>query len=160
MAVNDSNKSSSQVSTYQSISFDMDIASREIAKMVFNCLALEKGQEFVLNPRFDPIRNWIYTGEGKNDFVSIIETDNIMNKRFGSLYPDRSHYIFITQINHELVGLIGFYGSTFSYSVKLADLDPGEVLLYDMCGLVCDWKNRKEYTLIEYVVQLSQNYNF
>lgn len=124
--------------------------------MVFNLLTLEKGQEFILNSRFDPIRNWIYTGEGKNNFVHLIESDNIMKKRFGSLYPERSHYIFITQIDSELVGLIGFYGSTFSFSVKLAELNPDEILLHDVCGLICDWKNRKEYTLIEYVLKLSQ----
>ncbi|MEJ8767823.1 hypothetical protein WKU33_18600 [Oceanobacillus sp. HCA-5259] len=158
VTVNDSNKSSSQVSTHQSISFDFDITSRVIAKMVFNFLALEKGQEFILNSRFDSIRNWIYTGEGENNFVSIMESDNMMKKRFGTLYPDRSHYIFITQIDRELVGLIGFYGSTFSFSVKLTDLVPGEILLNDVCGLICDWKNRKEYSLMEYVLQLTQSH--
>ncbi|MED4354374.1 hypothetical protein P9265_18945 [Schinkia azotoformans] len=36
-------------------------------------------------------------------------------------------------------------------------LDPGEILLNDVCGLICDWKNRKEYTLMEYILQLTQS---
>lgn len=154
---NDYQKSSNQVSTQQTYSFNIDVTFRVIAKMVFNFLALEKGQEFILNSRFDSIRNWIYTGEGENNFVHLIESDNIMKERFGSFYPERAHYIFLSQVECELVGLIGFYGATFAFSVKLTDLNPGEVLLPDVCGLICDWKNRREYTLMEYILQLTKH---
>jgi len=154
--VNDSKRYSTQVKANLKSKIDMEVTYRVIAKMVFNLLALEKGHEFILESRFDPIRNWIYSGEGESNFVNIISDNSVMKERFGSLYPERAHYIFITQIDNELVGLIGFYGATFSYEVKLTDLAPSKAFLPNLCGLICDWKNRVDYTLMEYILQLEK----
>ncbi len=82
-----------------------------------------------------------------------MERNNVMQQRFGS----RAHYIFISQIDNKLIGLIGFYGATFSFSVILADLAPYEILITEPIGLICDWRNRKEYNLMEYVLMKIQS---
>lgn len=153
--VKTSQKNSNQVRTHQTVSFDINVTFRAIAKMVFNLLAFEKGQDFILDSRFDSLRNWIYTGEGENKFVNLIESNNVMKQRFGPLYPERAHYIFISQIDNKLIGSIGFYGATFSFSVILTDLAPYEILFTEPIGLICDWKNRTEYSLKEYVLMIT-----
>ncbi len=67
-----------------------------------------------------------------------MERNNVMQQRFGSFYPERAHYIFISQIDNKLIGLIGFYGANFSFLVILADLAPYGILITEPIGLICD----------------------
>ena len=63
-------RNKSKVSASYYLNFNLKDYYRIIAKMAFNLLAYKKGQEYVLNKRFDPIRNAIYTGNNIGSHIS------------------------------------------------------------------------------------------
>jgi len=140
-----------QVTSHQSLGFNIENFFRVCAKIVFNFLALSKGQNFVLREEFDPIRSWIING-GKNKFVQLMDK----NAQPGFLkeipFPELSHKILITKINNSLIGIIGFYGIDFEAILRLTD--NLTVKNFDLDGFICDWRNKKEYSLIEFISNL------
>lgn len=153
--INDSKETSCQVKVHQHYKIDLEGNNRIIAKMAFNFLASEKGIEFVLDSKFDPIRNWLLTGENNKSFVGMITRDTELEKRLIPFCPDKAHYIIITQQATSLIALVSLYGEAYSYVVKLADVELGECIIQNPIGLICDWKNRKEYTLMEHIAAIS-----
>lgn len=120
---------------------------RVCAKILFNYLAFVKGQEFVLQKNFDPIRNWILNG-GKNSFAELAKKDLQIP------FPEQAHKLIITKRGKELIGYISFYGDGFETSVTLCkDLDG----FFDVEGFICDWKNRQEFRFIDYINSLQEN---
>ncbi len=143
-----------QVTCHQTMSFNMDNYFRVCGKIVFNFLALCKGHDFVLESKFDPIRNWIVSS-GENNYVQIIDRKENLNILKELLLPPLSHNIIISKVDRNLVGILSFYGSNFEVKVKLCDNYDSNYL--DIDGFICDWKNKKEYRLIDY---LNKNANF
>ncbi|MCP1495141.1 hypothetical protein J2Y73_005172 [Peribacillus frigoritolerans] len=134
----------SQPRVHQSIQMD-DSYFRVCAKIIFNYLANKKGQDFVLENRFDPLRNWIVNG-GENDFATIMENKRIQFEPIS--FPEQSHLLMITRTASSLMGYISFYDQNFPTAVTLCD-DFDEPFEDD--GFICDWKNEKEYTLLEFL---------
>lgn len=159
--INDSKETSGQVKVHQHYKIDLEGSNRIIAKMAFNFLASEKGIDFVLDSKFDPIRNWILTGENSENsennqsFVEMIARDTELEKRLIPFCPDKAHYIILTQKATSLIALVSLYGEAYSYIVKLADVELGECIISNPIGLICDWKNRKEYTLMKHIEAIS-----
>jgi len=141
----------SQVSCHQSMAFNIENYFRVCAKIAFNFLALSKGQAFVLQSEFDPIRNWIVSG-GENHFVQLLNQDKKMRFIGEIPFPPLSHKIILTNVGKELIGFINFYGTDFEVLVKLCDNIP--VINFDIDGYICDWQNKKEYRLIEFINSL------
>ncbi|MDN4607905.1 hypothetical protein [Sporosarcina highlanderae] len=154
--MNESKKGSSQVKAYQHYNIDLEGNNRIIAKMAFNLLASEKGFEFVLESKFDLIRDWIYLGTNNLSFVEMIPRDKDLEERLIPFCPDKAHYIIIIQEGDSLIALVSFYGEAYSHIVKLADLDSDEIVLQYPIGLICDWKNRKEYSLLEHISTITE----
>lgn len=152
--INDSKETSGQVKVHQHYKIDLEGSNRIIAKMAFNFLASEKGIDFVLDSKFDPIRNWILTGENNQSFVEMIARDTELEKRLIPFCPDKAHYIILTQKATSLIAIVSLYGEACSYVVKLAEVELGECFIPDPIGLICDWKSRKEYTLMEHIVKI------
>ncbi|WMT18172.1 hypothetical protein [Parageobacillus toebii] len=134
----------------QKLYFDMNNYFRTCAKIVFNYLAYVKGLDFVLNSCFDPIRNWIVNG-GENEFSQLIQKEDDEKGLNGLPFPDSAHKIIITKIKNRLFGYVSFYGSSFETMTVLADSFSGT---FEIEGYICDWKNRKEYTLVEFLQSL------
>lgn len=151
-----SKENSSQVMTHQHYKFDLEEYNRIIAKMAFNFLALEKGSQFVLNSKFDLIRNWIFTGHENNKFVTIIERNKELEEHLIPYCPDRAHYIIIIQSGSDLFGIVSLYGESYSHVVKFAELESDEIFIEEPLGFICDWKNSKEYTLPEHFLNISK----
>lgn len=120
---------------------------RVCAKIAFNYLAFLKGQNFVLNECFDPLRNWIVHG-GKNRFVQL--TANTESFNFTVPFPKDSHWIVVFQKKNYLVAYISFYGEAFNTVITLTDNFTDQPPFHHD-GFICDWLNKKEYTLIEYI---------
>ncbi|WP_061320099.1 hypothetical protein [Clostridium botulinum] len=125
--------------------FDIENFYRVCAKIVFNFLAFSHGSDFVLNEQFDSIRNWIVNG-GDNKFINLVNKDKRMSE-YG-LFPDEAHKIFITKSQNSLIGLLSLYGGAFETSILLCD-NFSKSFYID--GYICDWMNKKEYTLAEYL---------
>lgn len=154
--VKESYSESSQVEAKMQYKFNITENYRIVAKMVFNLLAFEMGIDFILKEQFDPIRNWILTGEGENSFVNLINT-GAMEKLQVIPLPEKAHSIFIVQSNNELYADVSFYGGIFKFMVRLATLTKREPLLAMPIGRICDWQKNREYTLIEYINEMQND---
>lgn len=131
-----------QIRVQQSIQFD-DRYFRVCAKIVFNYLAFVKGQNFVLNDRFNPLRDWIVNG-GENKFAVLSgEQTNLVIP-----FPDKAHKILIVQYGKSIKGLISFYGNSFETLIHLCD-DFEDI--FQLEGFVCDWQNSREFRLNDYI---------
>lgn len=120
---------------------------RVFAKISFNFLAYITSQEFVTRSNLDPIRNWILNG-GKNNFVKMLKYEQ-HHHLFGDLdLPELAHAIMIVNKYNRLRGYISFYGGAFSFGIDLGNTIPQDFIAD---GFICDWENRKEYRLLEYV---------
>lgn len=114
-------------------------------KVALNFLAYVKGKEIVLNSEFDPLRKWI-TGTGSNNFAMIDSSPNV----FQNLLPrtDQSfHYVIIQKTKAQLFATVCFYGASKT-TIKLSDNYSSP---FTTDGLICDWKNRKEYRFMEFM---------
>ncbi len=142
----------SQITSKQSLNFDINNEFRVYAKIVFNFLAFAKGQDFVLQEEFDSIRNWIVNG-GENEFVSLIDKEKEPDflKRFP--FPDLSHSIFITKIDNNLIGVLSFYRNQFQALIKLSSESKVNGSLLE--GYICDWQNQIEYSFLDYIKKLT-----
>jgi len=140
-----------QVVCHQHMGFSIENFYRVCAKIVFNFLAFSHGSDFVLQEKFDPIRHWISNG-GDNKFINLLDKKDEDKKMFEYIsFPDQAHTIIITKVNNSLIGIIGLYGGAFESIVLLCD-DFTESLNVD--GYICDWYNKREYTLMEYIKTL------
>jgi hypothetical protein len=65
-----------------------------------------------------------------------------------TLFLEQAHSVFITKANNSLRGLLSLYGGAFETIIILCD-DFSKTFNTD--GYICDWQNKKEYTLTEYL---------
>ncbi|MGC4102356.1 hypothetical protein [Ferruginibacter sp.] len=121
---------------------------RLYGKMAFNFLAFLKGSEFVLSKEFDPPRQWIVTG-GDNKFASLNKDNYSPVKEIGINLPVACHYILIFKLENKLVASVYLYEAL---SVVI-ELHSNFTQNFSTDGFICDWKNRKEYRLFEYIAQ-------
>lgn len=133
----------------KSVSFCLHDIMRVYAKIVFNVLAHLKGQDFALRPEFNEITKAIATGENISKYVSAPDAQFSMNVGARLLRKDE-HFVCVTRTCNRLVGVVTLYGSTPSYQVILSNqwTEP-----FETCGYVCDWRKRKESSLVEYINQ-------
>ncbi|MCD9576791.1 hypothetical protein [Flavobacterium soyae] len=134
---------SSQVRTHQSAKVDSNYY-RCCAKIAFNFLAFCSGKDFVLNSKFNTLRDWIVNG-GKNEFVYILHPNKTSTLKF----PEDSHQIRIFVVDGNLVANITFYDKFNNLVILCRNFNKK----FKIKGLICDWKNEKEYELYEYIAQ-------
>lgn len=126
--------------------------ARLCAKTAFNLLADRKGKEFVLNSKFDEIRNFILNGEGEyTNFWGLSDKldDELIEK---ILTKYNRHFIMIDSIKGELRALVSFYGMIFH--VKLAkncDFEFSE-------NMICFWEDKREMTIEQFFESKDNNY--
>jgi len=119
---------------------------RIYGKIAFNYLAYRMGKDFVLRSSFNPLRKWISQG-GQNNFASLNTSDSNPFIKANITLPESFHLVHISKIEQFLLAKVFLYGA-LCVDLVLCDgfTDPFE----GQC-LICDWKNRKEYELIEYL---------
>lgn len=126
---------------------------RMIAKMAFNYLAHKRGTEYVLDDKFDKIRDWIVSGEGNVDHMLVGDTSKL-NFLHSGMLPEMAHSVYITYIDRDMIGVVSLYGGLIVSSVRMVENCEKEFELY---GYVCDWKNRKDYDFFEYINSLENS---
>ena len=142
---------STQVTASFEIMFNYEDVFRVYAKIAFNALASLKGQDFVLNRKFDDIRNAILVGKDILSYVTITDGKNaskeITNKFSDRVnIGDRCHSIVFCTIKNCLYSFVSLYGSNHQVVVKFGMISTNVVDMY-----LCDWQNKKDYKLIDYV---------
>ncbi|MDN4617629.1 hypothetical protein QCD85_05935 [Paenibacillus sp. PsM32] len=126
-----------------------DFFFRVSAKIVFNYLALTKGQHYVLESQFDPIRNWILNG-GDNNFTSpntyeivkrLQEVDDpiSLKKSKTDIYL---HRITLWQKENLVLGTLELYGGLISVLVVLSTTYNNGAFKPEC--MVCDFENSRE----------------
>ncbi|MDW2885211.1 hypothetical protein [Exiguobacterium artemiae] len=140
---------SSRLEVNQTLKMDLNIYFRVCAKIIFNYLSYIKGQEFVIRDCFDPLRNWI-VNSGENEFVKLVQEKEI----FKILdFPKDSHKIVIFKKGNSLMGYVSFYGETFQNKIVLCENfnESFEIKMF-----ICDWKQRKEFSLPQFLEQINK----
>jgi hypothetical protein len=119
---------------------------RIYGKIAFNYLAHKRGINFVLNNQFDPLRIWISKG-GENNFAGFSSKDSNPFINTNIKLPDSHHFIYLIKIKDILLAKVFLYnalGIDIILSREFKDTFKSE-------ALICDWKNQKEYELLEYL---------
>jgi hypothetical protein len=135
-------------SSHLSVKFHEDYF-RVYGKIAFNFLAFLKGDEFARGIQFDPLRNWI-TGNGINEFARLDNSPALFREM---LIPnDQSiHYVMLAKVENALVASISFYGALKSMIILARNFNEP----FETDGLICDWRNRREYRFMEYVAKIA-----
>ena len=119
------------------------------AKIAFNVLAKFKGKDYLLNPAFDEIREWII---GERDIATNwIPTRNSNCNYMISEFT--GHYCVILNIDENICAEVSLYG--WKLGIKLGKtFDDG----FDFpTGFFCDSENKKEFTLLEKLREFANN---
>jgi len=119
---------------------------RVYGKVAFNLLCYILGREVVLQPGFDAVRNWIVKG-GEYGQVSFLKEGIDPFVDLNSKMPDSSHFVLLYQNGMVLSAVVSFY-SGMAVEFVLSDQFIGKI---NIDGLICDWRNKCEYRLINYI---------
>lgn len=109
-------------------------------KTAFNTLAFFKEKEFVLQEKFNHLRNSILSLNNLDNFLLLKEKIPLDIIEFKKGVPEKAHYVIIVGSEGEIRGYVSFYNEK-----------PGIILLdsnYDgeafSKAIVVDWKNTSE----------------
>lgn len=133
----------------QNMHVDLQDDSRVFAKTAINVLAMVKGNDYLTNPNFDEIKNWL-TGKDSDEFKQF----PIDAKLFDFLqFSDNIHFCTIMNLNGYLSAVVRFYNHwTMMYRI-CPTFDDFFNIPY---VYFCDWQNNKEFTLLDYLNSLEE----
>jgi hypothetical protein len=123
---------------------DMNDNARVFAKTALNIIADLKGLEYLNNQSFNEIKDWIL-GQDNDKFKQIPQLSDFF--KFLNI-KNRTHYCAIMNIDGKLAAFIVFYNHwTMAFEICKSFDD-----FFNMpyC-FFCDWENKKEFTLIDYL---------
>ena len=132
---------------------------RVVAKIAFNCLAEVRGREYVMQQKFDPVREAILTGKDIEQMVMMPGKENshadVLNKLENAKgFGVWRHMICITRIPNGMVAEVMLYGDATPMFVVLSKEDCRD--FGEMDGYVCDWENRREMRFLEYIGEITR----
>jgi hypothetical protein len=112
-------------------------------KTGFNSLAYLMGIDFVLDSKFDTVRNAIKDINELDTFI--LERRELYNliKGFVANVPDKSHFVILTTVESMLISFVSFYKEPPAI-IKLAGAYKKG---FPSKAIICDWKNRNEYII-------------
>jgi len=145
-------ESSHQVQTQFSIHSNITDILKVYAKIAVNCLAKLKGYEYVMGDAFNEIKHAILTGDNIQNYVFFQNGTNslkgVLSKFENNLtLGSRFHSAVLFYNSGTLYCEIALYGIDSLVLVKL-----GKVSAFtDIDFYICDWENKQEYTMLEYV---------
>ena len=118
---------------------------RVICKIVLNALCYIKGENYVKDYRFNDIRDFILRKNDKfNDYPFPIDN------KISNLFSNDEHFCIFQIYDEKICASVGFYGKLYK-SFLLGNKESNET--FEMCGLVCDWKNQRDMSLIDFIQQ-------
>lgn len=132
---------------------DMNKYFRFHAKIAFNVSTYLNGREFMLNECFDGIRRAILSGDRIKEYVWILPENplaGLEDYNYKDKYGKHVHSVVCCQRKKEYYAFVSLYGVVACVMVKLTDcLDVRPTRATD--GFFCDWENRKEYRMWEFL---------
>lgn len=118
------------------------------AKIALNVIAKLKGEEFLMDPQFKPIKEWIL----KDKEFSINWLPN--NNPLENVFP-QAHQCILSNISQGLCAYVSLFGISRTFIISKI-MDP---YFDEPKGFFCDYKNKKEFTLDDYYMQLAKANN-
>lgn len=118
---------------------------RIFGKIAFNFIASRIGYESIKDHCFDPTRNWIASG-GENRFAEIDQNIKERLNRLGITLPEDSHLVLVSQGSKMVFANVLLYNH-FGVQILLSENCSSKNINLD--GMVCDWKNRREFKFHE-----------
>lgn len=151
-------KEKSQITSNMRQEIDLFAYYRVVAKIAFNCLAKVRGREYVMQQKFDSIREAILTGKDIDKMVFMQKYDEAHGKLLDDLGQAKNfgawrHTIFITWVPDKLVAEVMLYGSSGPMLVILSSEDCRD--FGEMDGYVCDWENQREMRFLDYLGEIT-----
>ena len=131
------------------LKFNMDFYYRVCAKIALNGACYLLGKEHIFSNDFSEIKKYILGGQ-ENNFVSLTG-DN--RKGFEDLFKRlnisfNSHAMIFSILDNKLVCILKIY--SFYHEVTLGKIYKN---IFPVTGLICDWENKREFTLMEYLIK-------
>lgn len=155
-------KERSQVTAAIHQAFNIDEYFQVIAKIAFNCLAELRGQDYVLQEKFDEIREAVLTGKEIESLVKLAgeegrEKQGKPEEKLEKIAEERGfgiwrHTVTISRIPQGLIAIVCLYGSASPAMVWLSKEDCREFGEID--GFICDWENKRELHFLDFVAEL------
>ncbi|RHC83669.1 hypothetical protein [Blautia obeum] len=129
---------------------------RFCAKVAFNVSIYLNGKEFMLNECFDEIREAIISGENINNYVNL-KPENPVGifdaLHYAERYGEHLRSVICQKQENGYYAIVSFYGFKSCLLIKLTDnLKVCPVAAIN--GFFCDWENRKEYDMLNFIVGL------
>ena len=135
---------------------DMNKLFRFCAKVAFNVSTYLNGKEFMLNECFDEIREAIISGENINNYVNL-KPENPVGifdaLHYAERYGEHLHSVICQKQENGYYAIVSFYGFKSCLLIKLTDnlkVCPAAAIN----GFFCDWENRKEYDMLNFIAGL------
>jgi hypothetical protein len=125
---------------------------RIYGKIAFNCLAYIMGPGFVLDQRFDPIRNWIVNGGDYLSFARLYTEELSPLQRVGLKLPQSIHYVHISKVKDLLLASVFLYEKLGTVLVLARNFTDR----FHDTGLFCDWRNRREFGWDEFITEVNK----
>ncbi len=149
----DSHSAIGQISGRLEIKENFVNISKLVAKTALNTLAYIKGAEYISDTNdFDEIINMIFSD--KDEILTKVRgvgNCNMLKQKL--MLKDYQHACIISSQGNTLSAMVLFYER--AYKVILCDKLSSEFDLLE--GIVCDWKNRKDYKYQEYFLKVIPN---
>lgn len=118
---------------------------RVMAKMCMNFLAYWQGDSIVRSQNFADTRDWIANGKAIPELV-LLKDEDLQHLKETFPTPLDAHLVVVTQKDSEVFGYCILYGM---YGIQIK-LGTGIAVPMGKDGLICDWRNHKEYRLSEW----------
>ncbi len=120
------NRGNSFVNVKNIIAYHFDDTHRVIAKMAFNSMAKYYGSSFVLNDRFNGLREYIYNNVKPTDFefVHMINKEDTLGiykgMKQGLRFPDNSHIVLCGNLysQQNIIAIVSLYDGSFEFGVS------------------------------------------
>jgi hypothetical protein len=148
-------KASEHVTAHFEMAFNYLDCFRVYAKIALNSLAFLRGQQFLLSPNFQKIKETILDGANISDYCGMVEGENVVRKTFAD-FPDRIqfgehfHSVVFCVKDGVLYGFVALFGTDNPVMVQL-----GEVSCFSASDVyICDWENKIDYKMIDCVKRI------
>ena len=128
--------------------------SRAYAKVAINILTHLEGTKLINHHNFHEIKQWILTGESANEYFHLPSLIDQTTNNICKLFQSKEHWCIFSCVDDKLCTLVCFYNRYLRQFV-LGKL-PENIKLDYPIGYICDWKNEKEYTLLDYVLNMAK----
>lgn len=122
---------------------------RVYAKIAFNSLAYLKGLDYVMDSRFNKIRDAII---GKTNITNLVSPPISSPK----IFPPSAHVCIFNNVNNKLIGYVCLY-QAFSFAFEMSTWDTARDHSSMPLGYICDWQNKKEYSIEYWIKHIANN---